>query len=117
MKGVPSHRLDILFNIEFSWILLIVFQLVTGRGEKNYFCTFKLCPCKTRNQKKLVWIQRNSEIFGISGVCLYVIINPIPLLFLNRRVSAKLAPAFILLCKILTLKTKFARNYEKIKAK
>ena len=29
-------------------------------------------------------------------------VNPIPLLLLNRRVSAKLAPAFILLCKILT---------------
>ena len=29
--------------------------------------------------------------------------NPILLLLLNRWVSAKLAPAFILLCKILTL--------------
>ena len=60
-----------------------------------------------------------------------LIFNPIPLLLLNRRVSAKLAPAFILLCKILTLrkifefyfrkfffhKTKVAQNYEKIKVK
>ena len=29
--------------------------------------------------------------------------NPIPLLLLNRWVSAKLVPAFILLCKILLL--------------
>ena len=49
-------------------------------------------------------------------------INPIPLLLLNRWVRAKLAPAFILLCKILTLRRifefffrKVARNYETIK--
>ena len=33
--------------------------------------------------------------------------NPIPLLLLNHRLSAKLAPAFILLCKILTLRKIF----------
>ena len=57
-------------------------------------------------------------------------LNPILLLLLNRWVSAKLAPAFSLLWKILTLrnffyfyfrkkihKTKVARNYEKIKVK
>ena len=56
--------------------------------------------------------------------------NPIPLLLLNRWVGIILAPAFILPCKILTLriifefyfriffhKTKVARNYEKIKVK
>ena len=42
-----------------------------------------------------------------------VYFNSILLLLLNRRVSAKLAPAFILLCKILTLRKMFEFYFRK----
>ena len=76
------------------------------------------------------WVGVLNQIWRIRDLFFF---NPIPLLLLNRWVSAKLAPALpsFYYCKILTLgkifefyfrnfffhKTKVALNYEKIKVK
>ena len=62
-----------------------------------------------------LWTRRCTLFFLWLDHVLYqqMFVNPIPLLLLNRRVSAKLAPAFILLCNILILKNFFEFYFRK----